>query len=634
MVALALAIAGRPAASAATSPDRAARAEALARHAEQLLTRNTIDTRRLAIDYLEQAVLVDPANPAHQLALARVYYQAGFLKNARIHFQRVVDLTPNDADGRYGLGLIWRRDWLKFLDRVSLDRSIENYSACVKLSPGYMNGWLALVPLLVEKNDLAGAARAAYAANAAEPRRPEPWLAIAYTAYRLGRVTLADSAFRATIPWLPDNVRARFDDIAPVASERDTMEFNHLTSEKQLDFLRRFWRDLDPDLASPENEAQLEYWARVAHAYFLFYDQRHQRWDERGEIYVRYGPPSRTDYNPVNMSLYGWKGSPVNLLLWEYPDLGMKVVMEDRLLTENYMLPLSLTRDTDPRAEPDAASLRDTLLASHDGRGAFHRLPPGVEPIPVRGAIARFETEKGSTLLGEIETPGSPGDSLSAEWVVMDSSRVERARGWRLLSPSACEATERQAAQFAIELPPGHYVAGLTVRDAKGRRGVFRADADLESVAASLALSDVVVVCGNPDVAVADANRTVRIEPNPSARVDADDPLVAYFEIYHLNVGAEGRARFQYQYTVRSAEKDSRFWVQRILSPRKSPPAISASREEENVGPLRRQFLSVPVSSLPAGKYRLEVRVRDLVSGEETERVAEFLKTAPPQLRN
>jgi len=67
--------------------------------------------------------------------------------------------------------------------------------------------------------------------------------------------------------------------------------------------VRRFWRGMDPDLATRENEAQLEYWARVAHAFFLYYDERRRSWDERGEIYVRYGPPEQSDYNPVNERL-------------------------------------------------------------------------------------------------------------------------------------------------------------------------------------------------------------------------------------------------------------------------------------------------------------------------------------------
>src|SRR5678816_2208276 len=95
-------------------------------------------------------------------------------------------------------------------------------------------------------------------------------------------------------------------------------------------FERRFWRQQDPDLVPPQNEAQLEYWSRVAHAYLLYYDSRRQAWDQRGEIFVRYGAPARQIYNGVGdtlmLGLTPGSHQPVNVLVWEYPELGMRAV--------------------------------------------------------------------------------------------------------------------------------------------------------------------------------------------------------------------------------------------------------------------------------------------------------------------
>src|SRR5262249_59917092 len=105
--------------------------------------------------------------------------------------------------------------------------------------------------------------------------------------------------------------------------------YNHLPAARRTEYARRFWREHDPDLATPENEAQLEYWARVAQAYFLFYDPARRQWDERGEVYVRYGPPDSVIYNPVRPSPYGFRGDdnqvmfPINVLVWTYRSLGM-----------------------------------------------------------------------------------------------------------------------------------------------------------------------------------------------------------------------------------------------------------------------------------------------------------------------
>src|SRR5207247_2009808 len=180
-----------------------------------------------------------------------------------------------------------------------------------------------------------------------------------------------------------------------------------------------------------ENEAQLEYWSRVAHAYFLYYDARRGAWDERGEVYVRYGPPAHAIYNPVGVPLADAKmigggvrvlGSASNILLWQYPRLGMTVEMYDRLLTENYMLPISLDRDPDPLPDPDSVATLPDAVVPRGGRGVFPALPPGARALRVARARrvpgrrrnppasqrARPE-RRGGLVRPALRSPGGPG---------------------------------------------------------------------------------------------------------------------------------------------------------------------------------------------------------------------------------
>lgn len=618
-------------------PGMRAQAEALYQHALRMMERRNIEGRRAAIADLEQATLLDPTQASYQLTLARAYYQSGFLKSARQRFERVVAMMPNDAESRYGLGQVWRRDWLKYLEPSSLARAVDHFAACCRLRPDHADGWILMVPLLVEQNDVRGAYSAAQHSLEADGKRPEALLAVAYTAYRNGLIVRADSAFQAAIPRLPRTVRERFDDIAPVATERDTSELSRLPESEQRDFVRRFWKDLDPDLATQVNEALLEYRARVAHAYFLFYNPKLREWDERGEVYVRYGAPDKTVYNPVGMNLNFTRVNdgrmtsgrmfPANVLVWDYPALGMSVMMQDRTLNEYYMLPVTMDHDPDPLPDPGLLARRTDQLAARSGRAVFPMLPPGILPLPVRGTVARFESDASPQILAQIEARGTPADSQWVEWAVLDSAAGEVARGARTLSPSACDPSELRVADVSKTLAAGVYTVGLTVSDRRGRRGVYREQIELAAARAGLALSDVLVSCGAPYVGAGSAGSVaVRPEPNPGARVASGDPLTAYFEIYHLSVGKDGLARFEYVYTVKSAEKDPRIWIQRAFAPRKTPDPISVTRGEEQPGSLRRQFVSVPVQSLPPGKYRLEVTVRDLNAATEAKTWAEFLK--------
>ena len=600
-----------------------ARAEAFYHSAQRRLQHSTFETRRSAIQDLEQATLLAPDNPVYHLALARLYLECGFNKYAQKAFERVVRIAPEDADSRLGLGQIWRRDYLKYLERPSLDRAIENDSIAAALRPGAADAWLSQVPLLLERNRLRPALTAAVAAVRADPRRADAVLALAEVEYRTGGLSEADSLFRLAIPRLPRLAREKFDDISPVATERDTFVLHRLSTAGQRDFIARFWIEKDPDPASPENEAQLEYWARVAQAYFLYFNAKRREWDARGELYVRYGPPRNYEYNPFGATA-SVMGFPINVQWWIYPEMGMGVELQDRTLSEYYTLPFSMEEDTDPRPNPDSLARYGGTFAVSGGRGVFPRLAPGFTPLRVNGHLARFSGESGPRLLADIEAAGAPDDSLYAVWVVLDSTLNEVARGGRALSPSACDPAELRVADFAEDLPPGRYRIGITVSDGGMRRGVYRTDVRLGDDGEQLGVSDVMVSCGTPAVG---AGPGVRIEPNARGLVSPGGPLTAYFEIYHLAMGDDGQSHFEYECLVRSAEKDARLWVKRLFQPRPRIPEIETKREVENVGPLRRQFVSVPVQALPAGRYRLDITVRDLVAGREVSVGAPFLKT-------
>jgi hypothetical protein len=350
-------------------------------------------------------------------------------------------------------------------------------------------------------------------------------------------------------------------------------------------------------------------------------------WDERGEVYVRYGPPEEMRYNPVGTILYsGWTGVgdnmrfPINVLVWFYHELGMVVVMHDRSLTENYELPVSMDFDMDPRPSPGPLAASG-LLYTPGLRGVFSPLPPGAEPLDVASQLARFEgAGGGARLFAGLSAPGSPADSLRAELVVLDSAYREVSRQRRTLSPSACEPAEVRVADFDLSLSPGRYTVGLSA-SAGRRRGSTKDRVVIEAPDTSLSMSDVVVTCGLPTGPVG----SVRLDPNPSGHVALGEPLVAYFEVYHLARGADGEGRFEYETSVRSATPDRRLWLQRWLSPKRDGQDLGFTRQDKVLGTVRRQFVSVPLGELMPGRYLLEVTVRDVITGDERRGSVQFV---------
>jgi len=616
----------------AGEPSPAGDADRLLADAERHLIKHTFDARRIALRDLEQACDLAPGRADLQLMLARTYADAGFTKLSRQRYERALGIAPDNADARMGLGLAWRRDWLKYLDRRSLDRAIQHFSACTRLEPQRVEAWLMLSALEVEKSDLPGARSASDRALELDRSRADCQLAAASLRWRQGDVAGADSLFRLAFTRLRRSVRERFEDFAPLVTEQDTLAFGRLPMSQRAEFVRRFWSANDPDLVTPENEAQLEYWARVAQAYFLFYDPARREWDERGDIYVRYGPPTAASYNPVGTNLYGLSGGPnqvafpVNVLVWAYPQLGMTAVMQDRQLNEHYELPPSLEFDTDPIPDPNVVANLD-VVATHGLKGVFPVLPPGARPLDVSSELARFEGEHGvPTLFAGVAASAGPADTLVADIVVLDSTMHEVARLSRAPSPSACDAGGQRVAGFQLSLPPGDYIVGTSVRGG-GRRGSRRTTLHVPAIDSTLSVSDLLVTCGVPPI----LENSVQLDANPSGRVPSGQPLVAYFEVYHLSRGPDGQGRFEYETSVHSAEADNRMWFQRWLSPRREGDGLGVTRQDAVLGTMRRQFVSVPIRSLAPGHYRLDLVVRDVLSGDEQKRSAFF--TRDPDVR-
>jgi hypothetical protein len=364
----------------------------------------------------------------------------------------------------------------------------------------------------------------------------------------------------------------------------------------------------------------------------------------RAELYVRYGAPRSVAYQPPGMpgakrpNEYDfWYGDPLNgarrvgdaipmwypqhTQVWEYPDLGMLVVLEDPTISQHYELPRSQYAETDPAPDPTRVA-RSGLLATAGGRGVFAPLPPGQHPLPIQAAVSAFEGDHGPRLLANVATPGTPGRSLRAECVVLDSTEHEVARMARELGASRCDAATTRAGDFAFDLPPGHYRVAVSVADGEGGRGIAREPHDLVPLPTALAMSDIVLVCG--PLETVPVGGSVRLDPNLERRIGGDEPLLAYFEVYALRPDAGGATKFEYEYKVHSLDPDPRPWFKRVFS-RTGSERVSVHAPEEGVGPTRRQYLSVPAAALAPGRYRLEVTVKD--HGATSHRAVEFVKS-------
>jgi len=591
----------------------------------------TLDARRQAMAELERASLLDPNRLQTWLDLGRLCLETGHRQRGRSCYERAQRVAPEDPEAYLALGNAWTWEWLSSFEDVSLARALQNLARVTELAPERAEAWGRLAALEVARGQVGRAAAAARRGCAVDAHAWEPLVALACAMYRAGALGPADSAFRAAQERLPEQLDWRFRN--PIWS-RDGHDGAHDIDVAGADGEAR-WQANDPDMTTPENEAELDYETRLGLALLLFRDASGLRWDMRTELFVRYGPPRAVEINPLSSPLAYWYNRhytlpanakdylpepmffPYNVQVWWYPELGIRAELWDRSLTQSFQLPVSLDSDADPRPQTDLIAARPDLMSLGGGLGVYRAMAPGSRPIPAWGDIARFPTADGAFLVAHVFTAGGPTDTLRGAWAVVSSDGRVITRGSAPLATSACDPTGHRVADFTVAAPAGDYRVDLTVSGPGGRRGIVRLAASVPPPDTGLALSDLVMTCGAEGASLTPG--AVRIEPDMDRRVRGSRPLTVYFEIAGLALGADGRARFAYTYSV-THEKDGR--------PRRrdTPVAFEASREEVNDGVRRRQLVTVPMRSIKSGTYDLRIEVRDLVAGAMASSELRFVK--------
>jgi GWxTD domain-containing protein len=117
----------------------------------------------------------------------------------------------------------------------------------------------------------------------------------------------------------------------------------------------------------------------------------------------------------------------------------------------------------------------------------------------------------------------------------------------------------------------------------------------------------------------------LQILPTVSRSFEKGDAMYIYFEVYNLTRGPDyGETEYEVEHAIRDSEAGNAILgsVGRILVGRGSSVGIG-----QIVGGIRTadyQKLKIDTSSLIAGKYDLVVTIRDLKSGQTTERIRSF----------
>lgn len=457
-------------------------------------------------------------------------------------------------------------------------------------------------------------------------------------------------------PGLDPQVR-QYWEIKAAASTDEFTAYEATPDSLKPDWVRRFWKSKDPTPATPENEFLTEHGRRVDYALQHYGHQGKGRpWDDRGEMYIRYGEPDEIEMsdegfydpgapksaielrdNPIAAKQAATRrgtgaetsigGDPLfatSIERWYYSRYGLSFQFQPDLATGLVEAVPYVSTDRGQvqtaREFVNSTEIRHEIY-QHDYGGDF--LPYTFSIARFRGPARNWEVDVNLALpLEKLALAGPDTNEVSClrRMVIFDQAWHEVALDSTVIVKEVERYRRRGkllVEQKTFQVPPGLYTLSVEVRDLITRKvGIYKKPLLLPEYAAPdvQEVSDVVLASyvkpAEPSSLAFVRNGWV-VMPQPSRVFFPDDPLAFYFEVYNLRRGPDGKTHVKVGYEVVDFKSKKK-----IVTP--LPQAlVSDSTDLVRTG-------TVDIKTLPPGDYILAVRVVDETTRKEKSALASF----------
>ncbi len=441
-------------------------------------------------------------------------------------------------------------------------------------------------------------------------------------------------------------------------TEEERNVYHHLTTPDERDrFIEEFWKRRDSD-ADRSGDFRAEFFRRVAYANENFYAGMPGWKTDRGRIYVLYGPPNRRDAHPMGgryqkpPSMGGDTITTYPFEIWEYdyiPGIGQDVTIEfvDHTGAGLYVL------ETDPnkkdvfywrrgeqpqqRVLPRAKEMPFERLSvwaklqappplkfpqlreevhtkvSYDSlpfesSTAFVRMSPDLYAVPVTITIPNASLMymgAGGYFESEIQMYAAV-TSITGETVYQVDDSFKSRTGTLKLPELLKQNTYHQV---LIPIHSGRYKLNLLVKDVNsGKMGSRESSFWIPAVredglnTSSLICADVIQPAPENSRGEQFVLGPVKVVPNLKATFPRNYRLGLYLEVYDLDLdSATGKPSVEVSYLLEAAD-GTRIPI--------GPESESHFPQGHTVAITK----GIPLTDLAPGKYRIAVRVFDLIS--------------------
>ncbi len=466
-------------------------------------------------------------------------------------------------------------------------------------------------------------------------------LAAGLAAYRVNDATAADSLFESGLRRFPEDERREMTNLGRILRRRDSVAYDALSAADRRLTDSSYWEAADPLLETPENEARLEFLARIAAAQLRFssVDMRQSGWrTDRGLILARYGEPPVIATFAIDNAADAAETAGRITTVWYYPRKDRQFVFSGPPAM-NYATFAGPMRGLAEESREDAPFLLDNVTALR-----------AIDSVSVQLSRFRGATDSTSQLVvaHAVDPRRLYGNVDLAEGSLFTSLYMGRPLNMRQVRRDTINvslpASSWLTRTFVQGVPAGPLRVRVESTDANVSSAVARAHVELDIARARrdvLELSDVMI---SERVTSTDEPRDgwqrAGIVPRGDLTMGQREPFSVYWETYGLRPTPDQRLKAEVSFKVTLVEIDraNKQGAIRYLLDAADLVGLTREGNEELTVRFTREVPAgtsdrvpmvntIGLGTSPAGLYRLDVIVTDLVSGQSA-RSARFFRVS------
>lgn len=255
-----------------------------------------------AMDYAEavfrEGLRREPENTVLLQYLADLNRKKGMIEHAQYYLKRSIAVDPNNPEALEQLMITY----ILREDGQGLKEILEKVHEWSAAHPDSIRGYVTLGKIYLAMGKGKEAIEILRKGLAVDLTHPPLHRTLAEAYLGTGNLILFTESYYFWLSTTKDPEYTRMDfQLAEFAmSEEDQLEFRNTAPSRQAEWLVSYWRRQDPNPVTIQNERLVEHFQRVA------YSRQHFRtpigslgFDDRGKIYIRWGPPEEKYSNPM-----------------------------------------------------------------------------------------------------------------------------------------------------------------------------------------------------------------------------------------------------------------------------------------------------------------------------------------------